>query len=70
MSIKKVPSKLIQDLISGKTTRDDSTKPKIVQFLNISDYSNNIDSKVPLDEPLFNPEPPIVTFNNFQALHV
>jgi hypothetical protein len=35
-------------------------KPKIVKFLNLADYSIYTDANVPVDEPLFEPIPPIL----------
>lgn len=45
-------------------------KPKIVQFLNIADFSTYTDSAVPLDEPLFEPIPSIIQFNDYEPLQV
>jgi hypothetical protein len=55
-----VPSKLIEDQISGKALADQHVKPEIIQFLNISDYSIYPNSKVTIDEPLFQPYPGII----------
>lgn len=43
-------------------------RPKIVQFLNISDNSIHIDSQVDVDEPLFSPEPMMIQFANYEPL--
>ena len=51
--IKKSPSKLIEDQLSGKSLSDIHRKPEIIQFLNIADYSIYPNTNVPLDEPLF-----------------
>ena len=45
-------------------------KPKIVQFLNIADFSSYTDSAVPMDEPLFEPIPSIIQFNDYEPLQV
>ena len=58
--VKKVPSKLIEDQKSGKQLCDKHEKPEIIQFLNIADYSIYPNSKVTIDEPLFQPYPSVI----------
>jgi hydrocephalus-inducing protein len=43
------------------------TPPKIVEFLNIEDYSTQTRCDVAIDEPLFQPYPSEVTFSQFEA---
>jgi hypothetical protein len=43
-------------------------KPQITGFLDITQYSNNAASVVPVDQPLFSVHPPVVTFSNFEGL--
>jgi len=38
--------------------------------LNISDNSIYSDSAVPVDEPLFKPEPHVIQFTNYEALQI
>jgi Flagellar-associated PapD-like len=64
--IKKSPSKLIEDQLSGKSLSDIHRKPEIIQFLNIADYSIYPNTNVPLDEPLFKPEPTVIQFYNYE----
>lgn len=66
--IKKSPSKLIEDQLSGKSLSDIHRKPEIIQFLNIADYSIYPNTNVPLDEPLFKPEPTVIQFYNYEPL--
>lgn len=46
----------------------DKEEVKIVQFLNIGMYSHQEDGSVPIGEPLFRPNPPVVEFHEFRAL--
>ena len=39
---------------------DMNSKPKIIKFLNLSDYSIYTETSVHVDEPLFEPIPPII----------
>lgn len=43
-------------------------KPKIIQYQNLSDYSSNTNSKVNIDEPLFEPLPGLIQFNDYEPL--
>jgi hydrocephalus-inducing protein len=45
-------------------------KPKIVQFLNIADFSSYTESAVPIDEPLFEPLPSIIQFTDYEPLQI
>jgi hypothetical protein len=45
-------------------------KPKIVQFLNIGDFSSYTESSVPIDEPLFEPLPSIIQFTDYEPLQI
>jgi hypothetical protein len=40
-------------------------KPKIIQFLNLADYSIYTDSCVPVDEPIFQSIPNMITFTDY-----
>jgi len=66
--MKKVPSQLVKEQTSGKSIVEQYQKPKIIQFLNISDNSIHIDSQVDVDEPLFSPEPTMIQFTNYEPL--
>ena len=61
---------MIEKQISGNILEDFHQKPKIVQFLNLSDFSIYTDSKVPIDEPLFEPLPPLIQFTDFEPLQI
>ncbi len=41
-----------------------------MQFLNISDFSSYTDSAVSMDEPIFEPIPSIIQFNDYEPLQV
>ena len=45
-------------------------RPRIVELLNIAQYTHQTQSIVPLDEPLFQPSPPAVVFDAFEPLRV
>lgn len=54
--------------MTGKSIFEQYPKPKIIQFLNIGDNSNYPDSAVDVDEPLFQPEPHVIQFTNYEEL--
>ena len=68
--ILKKPSELLQKQINGNILEDFYQKPKIVQFLNLGDFSIYTNSKVPVDEPLFEPIPPLIQFTDFEPLQI
>lgn len=41
-------------------------KPKIIEFLNIADYSHQVNCSVPVAEPIFQPYPPEITFHGYE----
>ncbi len=43
--------------------------PKIVQFLNMADYTFHTASIVPVDQPIFQPLPGVVTFESCEPFH-
>jgi len=64
------PSQLLSKQISGNALEELNYKPKIVQFLNIADFSSYTDSAVSIDEPLFEPVPAIIQFTDYEPLQV
>ena len=42
-------------------------RPRVVGLLNMSEFTHQVDSVVPLEEPLFQPSPPEVVFDAFEA---
>ncbi|KAK9824158.1 hypothetical protein WJX72_008157 [[Myrmecia] bisecta] len=67
---KKLPSKLIQELAEPCTHADGwRPKPRIVELLNIRDYTHQVECAVDIDEPIFQPFPPEVTFHSYEAFH-
>ena len=41
--------------------------PEIIEFLNMCDYTHQVESKVDVDEPLFQPFPPEVSYHKYDA---
>jgi hydrocephalus-inducing protein len=56
--------------MNGNIVDDKSHKSKIVQFLNLGDFSIYTDSRVPVDEPLFESIPTMITFSDYQPLQI
>lgn len=48
--------------------RQDMASTKIVSFQNMSDFTHQVDSVVPMDEPLFKATPSEIRFANFESL--
>ena len=44
------------------------SEPRILEYMNISDYSLQTRSAVPIARPLFQPFPPTITFEGYEAL--
>ena len=42
------------------------TRPEIVEFLNMCDYTHQVVSKVDVDEPLFQPFPPKIEYHKYE----
>lgn len=42
--------------------------PEIIQFLNLADYSIYPNTEIPLETPLFTPEPTVIQFTNYEPL--
>ena len=56
--------------MTGEVIDDKQYKPKIIQFLNLADYSIYTDSRVPVDEPIFESIPSMITFTDYQPLQI
>lgn len=65
-----MPSQLIKDQESGRSIADQFPKPRIIQHFNITDNSIYSDSQVEVDEPLFQAEPHVIRFTNYEPLQV
>ena len=61
---------MLSKQLSGNVMEELNHKPKIVQFLNLADFSSYTSSAVPIDEPLFEPSPSIVQFNDYEPLQI
>jgi len=59
---------LIQNINSGNLIQEFHQKPKIIKFLNIADFSINTQTNIPIDEPLFEPFPPVIHFSDYEPL--
>jgi len=59
---------VIEDQVSGKSIFEQYPKPKIIEFLNIGDNSTYSESNVSVDEPIFQPEPHVIQFTNYEEL--
>ena len=61
---------MLQKQISGNVLEDINHKPRIVQFLNIADFSTYTQSAVDIDEPMFEPIPAIMQFTDYEPLQI
>ena len=64
------PSQLIKKQLVGGVFNDEQQKPRIVEFLNLADYSINTESYVSIDEPLFEPIPSLIQFSDYEPLQI
>ena len=64
----KTPSLLMAELKGTVRQPVALKRPEMIEILNMSEYTHNTDSIVPLDEPLFQPSPPEVVFESFEPL--
>ena len=65
------PSELVKKQLTGTGFFDEAyQKPRIVEFLNLADYSINTESYVDIDEPLFEAIPPVISFNDYEPLQI
>eukprot|EP00955_Chlamydomonas_euryale_P060741 357809-Chlamydomonas_euryale.AAC.4 len=64
---KKPPSQHIRELTqpTGHSTGW-RPKPKIIELLNIADFTNQVHCDVSVDEPIFQPFPPEVLFHTYE----
>jgi len=56
--------------MNGDILENRQQKPKIIQFLNLADFSIYTDSRVPVDEPIFESIPSLITFTDYQPLQI
>ena len=66
---KRTPSLLAAELKGEARLPAALRRPRIVGLLNMSQYTHNVTSVVPLEEPLFQPSPPEVVFESFEPLN-
>ena len=64
---KRTPSELSAELHGLAKPAAALQRPRVVALLNMSEFTHNVDSVVPLDEPIFQPSPPEVVFDAFEA---
>eukprot|EP00232_Nephroselmis_pyriformis_P008175 CAMPEP_0182895474 /NCGR_PEP_ID=MMETSP0034_2-20130328/25702_1 /TAXON_ID=156128 /ORGANISM="Nephroselmis pyriformis, Strain CCMP717" /LENGTH=2117 /DNA_ID=CAMNT_0025029307 /DNA_START=132 /DNA_END=6482 /DNA_ORIENTATION=- len=66
--VKKMPSQVIKELEEPPNKLEGwRPTPKIVEFLNMGDYTHQTNTIVDIGEPIFQPFPPEVQFTKFQA---
>ena len=63
---KRTPSMLAAELKGLSRPVAALRRPRVVGLLNMSEFTHNLDSVVPLEEPLFQPSPPEVVFDAFE----
>ena len=63
---KRTPSMLAAELKGAAVPAAALQRPRVVSLLNMSEFTHNVESVVPLDEPLFQPSPPEVVFDSFE----
>jgi hydrocephalus-inducing protein len=68
--VKLTPSQLMKQQMPGQTVDPAYAKPRITQFLNIGDFSINRESCVPIEEPLFEPIPSVISFTDYEPLQI
>lgn len=56
--------------IAQNSIMKQNDKEKIVQFLNINDNSLQQKNKVNIDEPIFQPEPKVILFTDYEPLQL
>ena len=61
---------MLSKQLSGNVLEQLNPKPKIVQFLNLADFSSYTNCTVSMDEPLFEPSPSIVQFTDYEPLQI
>ncbi|KAF0682818.1 Aste57867_25117 [Aphanomyces stellatus] len=59
------PSQLLHELTSKSTRSIRSTIPQIIEFVNIEDHSSQLSTSVPVDRPLFEPNPGAILFDEY-----
>jgi len=64
------PSDLMKQQTNGLISEDLNKKCKIIQYQNLADNSANTCSKVNIDEPLFQPIPSLLQFNDYEPLQI
>lgn len=65
--VQTLPSQLIQQINKPPVTVEGTRpKPRIIELLNISDYTHHVDCIVGMDEPIFQPFPPEVSFYEYE----
>eukprot|EP00798_Chlamydomonas_sp_ICE-L_P006741 gene6741-3411_t len=64
---KKLPSQLLNELTQPPSHVDGwRPKPKIIELLNMADFTHQLQCIVPVDEPIFQPFPPEVIYSNYE----
>ena len=61
---------MLSKQLSGNVLEQLNPRPKIVQFLNLGDFSSYTNCAVSMDEPIFEPSPSIVQFTDYEPLQI
>lgn len=67
---KRTPSQLAAELKGLVRLPAAPKRPRVVSVFNMSDVTHNVESIVPLNEPLFQPSPPEIVFDTFEPLEL
>eukprot|EP00965_Chrysotila_dentata_P002617 85212-Pleurochrysis_carterae.AAC.1 len=65
---KRTPSQLAAELKGIERLPATLKRPQVVSLFNMAEFTQNVESVVPLNEPLFQPSPPEVIFDKFEPL--
>jgi hydrocephalus-inducing protein len=61
------PSALVAKLQSGDAPNVAGHKTEIIELLNMSDFTSQIECAVEVDKPIFQPLPPVIQFSSYNA---
>ncbi|KDO23200.1 hypothetical protein SPRG_10008 [Saprolegnia parasitica CBS 223.65] len=59
------PSQLLHELTSKNAKGSKGSIPRIIEFMNLEDHSSQSSSTVPVDRPLFEPNPGAILFDEY-----
>ena len=56
--------------LSGNVVEEIQHRPRIIKFNSLADYSGYTNSAVDINEPLFEPIPPVIQFTDYEPLQI